>query len=922
MKVSRGIAVSLFAFGLASVASATDFYWIGGGGDNYITTAANWSLTSGGTPCTEPPNNAVGSEDVLVFDNIASAMTVLNDEANTAMNYAGYRFQGSVASVVTVGNASTTINLGPVGIITTGDAKAAIASPIVLAEGCTNVIDNATTVTIKDINKDVTSVAAGTVLVKRGSGTLGSNAGYGSIGCLGTLVLSAGTFTFPNTAVDLGPTKVVFDGAALLDLFGTGLSFAGGIEETANAIGRTHGICRKTSTQAKTLKLSGSTPSCFSGNVTANKNNLSLTWAPNSTEIEFVWSRGSYDNSAGTLSVQGAMRFTDGGYVKGAGNVLVSNYSTFTIDKSAGAFSAVPFTIRDVYGAKVKVENGVLPMSSVKAGASGKEKPLPDGCYSADDLDWLEGDGLIVVGDVLSDSEETVEATWTGGGETTSVLDEDNWGGTLPPLTDGSLVATFPDGAEVGIPAPVDAKICRFKGIIGQGALTFTTTSSSGWFTVGGSGVTVEGALTLNAKALLVAAQTWTLNADSTIGTEGGVRAKDQAASWTILGGKKLSVRSTNYGLPSSIALTGSLDLYADNALGGRNTTISQNLSSGTFTLHGGIYDSNFSVGENQGGFKTCDAPVTLNGKIENTYMNGSSFTCDTETHFCGGLVCNNNNNNGIRYNPVGTGVVYIANVPMTVKKMVLTKADQELHVDVGGNVMTRGLIPNAARATVYAGVENILRHAETGCTDGFMFGSSATDAALDLQGHDQIFNIFFSQNATAKVTSETEAWIRLWDNALNEQKSSGSAPEMYGAKSQTNAVVFAGCASFSKEGALDHTLTGVSTSTGRVQVVKGRLIFGETASWENASEVIVKGDGVLDVRGKGRILGKGADMVIEDYSEGTAKVCVPIGSALRVKSLTVNGESKGYGTYTGGFVSGGAIRVSPETPGLLLMVR
>ena len=48
MKVSRGIAVSLFAFGLASVASATDFYWIGGGGDNYITTAANWSLTGGG----------------------------------------------------------------------------------------------------------------------------------------------------------------------------------------------------------------------------------------------------------------------------------------------------------------------------------------------------------------------------------------------------------------------------------------------------------------------------------------------------------------------------------------------------------------------------------------------------------------------------------------------------------------------------------------------------------------------------------------------------------------------------------------------------------------------------------------------------------------------------------------------------------
>lgn len=929
MTVSRGIAVSLFAFGLALVASATDFHWIGGGGDNYITTAANWSLTSGGTPCDTPPNNAVGSEDVLVFSGIGGTLWVTNGTDNAAMNYAGYRFEGSSTGTVCFRSA---VNLGAQGIVSTGKQKSLFYATINLFAG-TNVIDNAAQVRYGIFQGPSTGAA---ILLKRGAGELGtsneSTAKTGASKNVDTLILSGGSFWTHNTTETFG--KVVWDGGGM-QLYGTTLTFPNGFEvtERGKRVSTNYAINRYSSA-GKTLTVNG-TGSSFSGNFTTSNgdNAFNLTWTPTSKTDEFVWTRGAFGvNANSVLTTMGVMRFAECAKVT-KGKVTVAADAEFIVDSTAGLFVAVPFTLSGTTSKlTIRGKDTFLPVSSITVNGTA----IPEGVYRAGvaEFDWLDGEGWLLVNRPIANPAETTEATWTGAGGDTLLTTAANWeNATLPDLTEGTCVATFPDGATVTVPeAPEDNVFYRLKGVVGAGALTLTAESANAApFLLGPTGLVTAAALTLSADVVLADAQTWTFGAASEFTADGHVRALDRTKAWT-LDGKALTIRSTNGCLPNSVTTKNVINFYADNAIGGRYTTVSSSTRNYWRFYEGHTYDSAFSNSDNVGGDSATDVTfmtiysgdVVFNGLVKATGMNRANWHFDTghtdsSVTFNGGYEYSAENNNAA-FSPLHRGTITYAEVPFNVTRVFFGynyNYRQVVNLNVAGNVTTRGV--HLLESTVLnANVEGALKATDTGSSGITLNGNTIFNLAAD-----QGVNILNGRAKTARVTSANGATLLLRDDRLNTAKSSesktlnGGCISLYGEQVKTNLVAFTGNVNFTKAGALDHYLLGTSTSTGTLTVTGGRLAFLEDGSWTAATKAVVSGAGRLALR-RGDL---GKEVALEVDTANGAKIEIAEGQKVRCASLTVNGVPQETGVYTGDAVTGGG-QLFVGCPGLMLFLR
>ena len=927
MTVSRGIAVSLFAFGLALVASATDFYWIGGGGDNYITTAANWSLTPGGAPCTEPPNNAVGNEDVLVFSGIASEITISNDVSNSALNYAGYRFSGSKSAIVNIGNSATVVNLGPKDIVLDGSQIAFFKGTIYLHEG-TNTFNTGASLYYNKLNG---SNASGHVLCKKGNGTMGkftnsSPYNVGGLTSVETILLNEGTLTLPNVS-PLSVGKVVWNGGKLT-IYGTSPTFTDGWEVTE------HGklvdtVLDRTSSAAKTITVKGS-GSSFPGNLTGSNgsNALNLTWDPTLATDEFVWTRGAFNaNANSTLTTKGVMRFADGARMA-QGKVTVSAGAEFIVDASAGIFSPVPFTLSGTTSKlTIRGKNTFLPVASITVNGTA----IPDGIYRPSDFGWLGGEGWLLVNRTIADPAETTEATWTGDGSDNLLTTAANWeNATLPDLTGGTCVATFPDGATVTLPeAPEDNVFYRLKGVVGAGALTLTAENANAApLFLGSTGLVTAAALTLSTDVVLADAQTWKFGAASEFMADGHVRTLDRAKKWT-LDGKALTIRSTNAVLPNSVVTKNVINFYADNALGGYNTTVSSTTTNPWRFYEGHAYDSSFSNdatdGDTSSSFMTIySGDVIFNGLVEATSYNRANWHfdnghTDSSVTFNGGYKYTGVNNNSA-FSPMHRGTITYAETPFNVTRVFFGynyNYRQVVNLNVAGNVTTRGV--HLIESTVLnANVEGALKATDTGSSGITLNGNTTFNLAAD-----QGVNILNGRAKTARVTSANGATLLLRDDRLNTVKSgesktlNGACISLLGEQVKTNLVAFTGNVNFTKAGALDHYLLGTSTSTGTLTVTGGRLAFLEGGSWTAATKAVVAGAGTLALR-RGDL---GKEVALEVDAAAGAKIEIAEGQTVRCASLTVNGVPQETGVYTGDAVTGGG-QLFVGCPGLMLFLR
>lgn len=174
----------------------------------------------------------------------------------------------------------------------------------------------------------------------------------------------------------------------------------------------------------------------------------------------------------------------------------------------------------------------------VKGGKTYRQADLPG---------HISGAGAIIVpGGVM-------EASWAGGGENRSVSNAANWGGSLPNLTDGTLLATFAEGGDY---ATVDSAVSlagiKFKTPEGMTVFSLMKGSESASLSVGASGVTTLDSDEDPAHAYVIwptltskGVQTWSVSENATVVCDSGLGvAKD--AFVTKVGKGAVEIKGTS----------------------------------------------------------------------------------------------------------------------------------------------------------------------------------------------------------------------------------------------------------------------------------------------------------------------------------------------------------------------------------------
>ena len=907
----------------AAYADPSEYFWTGAAQDNSVNTVGNWALADG-TVAVSMPND---STSALVFTN-DTALTL----TQTGKSYfGGYAFRGadvtfstSLAFVFPAGCEIVAAGGGEYAFLATGDIKDAGTVTFDVASGSTVRFGT------RGASAGATvTLASDATLVKKGGGALTFNRVFT---WNGTLQLEEGQVTsvyasstaFGSTmalrAVGRAPKTLFLDGAI-------GGKTIYNYSEEADARGT---LTLKNNNDGKTLVLGGPDDTQLSAlfdieGSTAAKT-WTVAWSPASDkELKVVGQAFDYDPTKGKLYLQanaGTLRIADGaGLGKAFESLTVADGARVTFAADARRTVTTPILLSGATSVlEVEGTDTLLRLTSLSVNGSA----IADGVYAGGSAVWLEGDGIVVVG-TLPAEPTTTTAKWTGKGADNLLNNPKNWEDeTLPNLTDGSLVATFPADTVVTVPSAMPAY--RLKGLIGDGALTL---GGAAPLVLGSGGLVAAGAVTNKTIIYLSAVQTWQLGAESEISAAGHVLGAN-SATWSIAGAR-LNIRSSNSNLPDTVNCTTHIGLYTDNALGGSNTTAYMKEKRlfhfvGTHTHDGGFSCDSAQSSQDQNSFFALEqGTTTFRGKVEGTALNQMywSFSDGASAVFAGGYRYTGNNASAT-FAPLYAGVFTVTGTPMNVTRAYVgygVDDPQTLNLNVASNKTTRGL-HLVAGATLNTTVANAL-YVQEDVPGGVTLNAGTT---WNLSA-DQGVNLLNGVGTTATITSANGSALTLSDNAFNTVKS-GETPNAYksgivsltGTRVLTNNVVFAGNVSFTKTGVLEHNLRGVSTSTGTLTVTGGRLAFLDDGSWNNVSNVVVAGSGTLVVPDRNRLGVKTAEISI-DTTNG-ASIEIPSGQSVSCRNLIVDGQKLPQGTrYVGpGVTGGGAIVVG--TGGVVLIFR
>lgn len=800
----------------------------------------------------------------------------------------------------------------------------------------TNVIDIASGKTLTLDSRRVTGSAA--TLVKDGAGAIMANTHNSTDApCdVGTLLLRAGTFgchyaRIPEVRFDSD------DSSALLQL-GTRSPHAndatykrvgffienGLLAESDGVANTTHGV---TSAYGQNLVFTG-TPKVqemvFTGTFYGS---AGLVWNPGDAAYSFAFKKATHQTTGLVAVSNGTVRVRDGASFPNLSQVMVDgSNSRIRVETSGEIFPAA--TVALSHSGKLALASGVhLSVAAVTVDGETVGEGLYHGAgaisqMGSSEAAWIDGPGYVAVGPLAAAASAT--ATWTGAGADTLSSTAENWSGPVPSFTDGSAFVTATGGT--GFTAANGAWLDGFDL---SSVASFTVGASSGkelWIGSGGiCGGT--GTYSVDAPVVAMSKQTWTFGEGATVNFNAPIR--DFGA-----GGLELESVNSVYNVNESLGPEGfQVDVEHRNTM---NVAAGVTNNAG-LRLYNGISGDVWGSGTwtkslivFKGGAQTV-----MNGFVQNTNtMMHLAFEDGADVVFGGGVLSRNSTyfktigrNARIRFDKPFLGRNSLAAQTVDATAVIELNAEgnclgyaNPMGVSGGYPAPSRGtircLVPYALKD--YALPSGTFEYGGTPVTSGMEAGrfEICGTTTLDLCGNDQSLQCLYAHGGT--ITSESDAVVMLNDRSAGNWTAASTAN-----RTRVDQATWTGGAGFVYNGASadwPRFMMAVSSTTGRLEIVQGRLVFPaasgdalatsfgtETAtetprpavdaSWQNCSEVILRG-GTLEI-GHSRAFGKETAVKFERGADGSCgKIKLAPGVTQRVKSLAVDGEALPPGTY------------------------
>ena len=490
-------------------------------------------------------------------------------------------------------------------------------------------------------------------------------------------------------------------------------------------------------------------------------------------------------------------------------------------------------------------------------------------------------------------------ATWTGNG---AVSDAANWaGGVLPDLDRASTVAHF---AASGASATLDRPVALHGMTLGGG---FAFADGTNRIDLGRSGIRALDAASAKAYSIGVpvaagVAQAWQFGTNTVTDFHRPVWL-DEGAALTISGRGRANFRAPGRGT-NGVVLAGCADQAAkgDGVVGAVYCYTNDVFGTGTLDV-----DTRRTQLHLVGDF-TWDTPVVThsdqNDWDQSVYFDGN-ITVNAEwrntnknTHltFARGkrVVFNRTLKTSSACYCSASGSSGVAEIVFNAKLDVGDRFNVGNHMTFVLNAPTNRLNGNSGRVdgTIRCGVPYAIaeKNGAGNRTELFVYSTGV----LDLNGHDQATGLLCAMgNATGgTVTSAEPATLHLVDSyTVNNYDSwvkdaSGNKVAVPG---YTNTLVYAGCVTLSKEGFYTNRLTRASTTSGALVVTRGKMEFAPTASWTNASELVVTGTGAFALEARTAAQGAAFPRTLTVKLDPTATL--ELGSSLEVRALQLGGE-------------------------------
>lgn len=605
-----------------------------------------------------------------------------------------------------------------------------------------------------------------------------------------------------------------------------------------------------------------------------------------------------------TLTLDGAAHTTSGSLVVSNGTVNVTGGASFA--NLGGLEVAADATLSFAAGTSVKPNLAKLVLAEGASLVFADDTELlvdefwtvdaegqmtqqdPDRLFTTSDFAALQGVKVRTAHRELP----TIPVTWTAGGADTALTTDANWS-AKPNLASAVTVATFAQAGRLAT-ATQDAAL---KGIVFGQVAPFEL-AGPGTISLFEEGISVEtpnagsGTYTISAPLAISGSSAWSVAQGTTLELKGTLTGSESApgafsvvvsgqgsvdwyeaegstcAADFVFSNAAVNVYGQGFGTAAKGTLTftdypeGSSHLYF------RNATINQ-------TIELRPQDSeNTRWGSRN--FFTCAANTTnvFNGPI-NLHGNYVRFQCPAGACciFAGGM-----SNEGY-YCPVplGAGTYVITNTPVkvgswwsdTTGHTVIAVPGNEMNIHLGNTSA------NGVTSSIRLDVDNAVMR----CKELYL----SSEALFDLNGHDFTADALATGNASAvpEVTSATPATLFV-TNLPNT---------VY------HPVRFTGAASLVKSGKQTLFLTGVSTSTGTVEVVSGGALYlAESGSWCTASKVTVQAGAKLALNGA-RKLGTKTDLYLA--AANTTVVELPTAGVYQpVHDLYIGGVRQKSGTW------------------------
>ncbi|MBO7685937.1 MAG: hypothetical protein J6V72_06120 [Kiritimatiellae bacterium] len=681
-------------------------------------------------------------------------------------------------------------------------------------------------------------------------------------------------------------------------------------------------------------------PMSFTGSF---KGSAGLVWAPANADTEIVLKKAAHPTTGGIWVSNGVVRVSEGASFLNLTNVTVhGSGARFAVDASAvRVFPATKFNISD--GGKLRVGTGSY-MSLVNVTTNGVM--VADGVYRgsagpsvAEEVDWIDGPGVVVVGAPVVGA--PVAATWNGAGADTAATTLANWNGAeaLPDLLTGETAVSVTGGAT--FTADTDVFAQGFT----VGVTPFTLAPSAGkTLLIGSGGITGSGGtVTVGGAGTVVAAveQTW-VNGSGKIAVAGNVSGAGSAVTRIHHAG---SGNSPTFA--AGVTVGGDI-LFVDTSVAKNGTTSITIPENGSITFDGKVLSTNTaSISIKTGAGSTVTFNDLFMSRNSGTMSGSGRIVFNGPMHFrdrpglASGTVELHSTGNRLNGN-MGTwnGGTLKAMVPYAINKTNTRRQTAYFENNSeDGNVNTHINLKDTCTIDLCGNdqsIDQLAMHADGTKSGGHV--TSATPATFHLQTsksywaqHNYRYGFSdYSSISTADGYGYEAADKGYWEGAVN--------------------------LSYEAANGMVRSMMRQSPSTGRVEVVSGRLVFlrraatsGETfdlkggssnpyprlanedGGWTNATAVVVKG-GTLELEHR-NVFGPQTVVQFVKTSNAYGQIKLADGVRQRVFALEIDGVDQSRGTYgaTGSgaqhvndtlFAGGGVLSVVGDGMGMVILFR